>query len=121
MTTLRAGVTTLYGLALLTCAGTPTSIPLPPEGTSSLHLERVAGGFDSPLYLASPPGDTARLFVVEQPGQIQIIQHGQRLQAPFLDIRNRVSSGGERGLLSVAFHPNYATNGFLYVNYTRFG
>jgi glucose/arabinose dehydrogenase len=70
------------------------------------------------LYLTSPPGDTARLFVVEQPGQIWIIQHGQKLQAPFLDIRDRVSSGGERGLLSVAFHPNYAANGFLYVNYT---
>src|SRR5205814_1370148 len=84
------------------------------EGTISLHLQPVAGGFDAPLYLASPPGDTARLFVVEQPGQIQIIQHGLRLQAPFLDIRNRVGSGGERGMLSVAFHPNYAANGFLY-------
>src|SRR5689334_4328801 len=118
MTTWRAAGTALCGLAVLTCAGTPTSIPLPSEGSASLHLERVAAGFDSPLYLASPPGDTARLFVVEQPGQIQIIQHGQRLQAPFLDIRNRVSSGGERGLLSVAFHPSYGANGFLYVNYT---
>ena len=118
MSAWRAGVMALCGPALLTCAGTPTSIPLPPEGTASLHLQPVAGGFDAPLYLASPPGDTARLFVVEQPGQIQIIQHGLRLQAPFLDIRNRVGSGGERGLLSVAFHPNYGANGFLYVNYT---
>jgi glucose/arabinose dehydrogenase len=108
----------LSALALLTCAGTPTSIPLPPEGAGSLHLQLVASGFDQPVHLAAPPGDTARLFVVEQPGRIQIVQHGQRLTTPFLDISGRVASGGERGLLSVAFHPNYDTNGFFYVNYT---
>src|SRR5207247_11270403 len=89
MSAWRAGVMALCGLALLTCAGTPTSIPLPPEGTASLHLEPVAGGFDAPLYLASSPGDTARLFVLEQPGQIQIIQHGLLLQEPFLVLRHR--------------------------------
>jgi len=108
----------LCGLALLTCAGNPTSIVLPPEGAGSLRLELVESGFSSPVYLASPPGDTARLFVVEQAGLIQIVQHGVRLGSAFMDITDRVASGGERGLLSVAFHPDYATNGFFYVDYT---
>src|SRR5260370_1216466 len=108
----------LCGLALLSCAGNPTSIVLPPEGAGSLRLELVQSGFASPVYLASPPGDTARLFVVEQTGRIQIVQHGQLLPAAFLDIHSRLVSGGEQGLLSVAFHANYAANGFFYVNYT---
>ncbi len=108
----------LCGLALLTCAGNPTSIVLPPEGAGTLRLELVESGFASPVYLTTPPGDTARLFVVEQGGQISIIQHGVSLPTPFLDITSRVASGGERGLLSVAFHPSYAANGFFYVNYT---
>jgi glucose/arabinose dehydrogenase len=106
-------------LMFFTCAGNPTSpLPLPPEGAGTLRLELAASGFASPVYLTAPPGDTARLFVVEQAGRIQIVQHGLRLTTPFLDITGRVGSGGERGLLSVAFHPSYATNGFFYVNYT---
>ncbi len=84
----------------------------------ALKLEEVAHGLQDPLYLTSPAGDP-RLFVVEQPGRIRIIAHGKRLTAPFLDIADKVKSGGERGLLSVAFHPDYANNGFLYVNYTN--
>ena len=118
MSTKLAVAGPLCGLALLTCAGNPTSIVLPPEGAGSLRLELVQSGFASPVYLASPPGDTARLFVVEQTGRIQIVQHGQLLPAAFLDIHSRLVSGGEQGLLSVAFHPSYAANGFFYVNYT---
>jgi len=108
----------LCGLALLACAGNPTSIALPPEGAGSLRLELVKSGFSSPVYLTSPPGDTARLFVVEQTGRIQVVQHGQLLPTAFLDIHSQLVSGGEQGLLSVAFHPSYAANGFFYVNYT---
>jgi glucose/arabinose dehydrogenase len=71
----------------------------------------------NPLYLTSPPGD-ARLFIVEQPGRVRIVKGGVLLARPFLDITPKVSSGGERGLLSVAFHPGYATNGYFYVDYT---
>jgi len=67
--------------------------------------------------LTAPAGD-ARLFIVEQQGRIRIVRNGQLLARPFLDIASRASSGGERGLLSVAFHPRYAQNGYLYVNYT---
>src|SRR5688572_11632125 len=87
--------------------------PLPQE----LSVQLVAQGLNNPVHLAAPPGD-GRLFVVEQPGRIRTIQNGQLLATAFLDIRNRVTFGGEQGLLSVAFHPSYATNGFFYVNYT---
>jgi glucose/arabinose dehydrogenase len=83
----------------------------------NLQLQKVASGLAAPVYLTSPPGD-ARLFVVEQAGRIRIIENGQLLSTPFLDISSRVASGGERGLLSVAFHPQYATNGFFYVYFT---
>lgn len=94
----------------------PRSGPAPAVGTG-VALQRVAEGFDSPTHLASPPGD-ARLFVTEQPGLIRIIRDGTVLPRPFLDIRDRVGSGGERGLLSVAFDPDFARNGRFYVNYT---
>jgi glucose/arabinose dehydrogenase len=89
----------------------------PPVPAQGVRLVEVAGGFDSPVYVTSPAGD-ARLFVVEQAGRIRIVSGGQVVSAPFLDITAKVSSGGERGLLSVAFHPDYARNGFFYVNYT---
>ncbi|MGQ0848702.1 MAG: PQQ-dependent sugar dehydrogenase [Actinomycetota bacterium] len=95
--------------------GLPLIVP-PPRLTKLAALE-VGGGFEQPLFVASPPGDT-RLFVVDQPGRIWIIQGGSRLAAPFLDIRDLVRFGGEQGLLGLAFHPQYATNGRLFVNYT---
>ncbi len=83
----------------------------------ALRLENVAAGFDSPLYVTAPAGD-ARLFVVEQTGRIRIVASGTVLPVPFLDLSTRISTGGERGLLSVAFHPQYASNGFFFVNFT---
>ncbi len=59
-----------------------------------------------------------RLFIVQQGGQIRILKDGALLTAPFLDISTRVAPGGERGLLGLAFHPDYAANGYFYVNYT---
>ena len=111
-------VVPFLSLALVSCRSTPTAVELPPEGSGTLHLISVAGSYNNPLYVTAPRGDTARLFVVEQAGTIRIVQHGQLLPTPFMNITGRVGSGGERGLLSMAFHPNYATNGFLYVNYT---
>lgn len=83
----------------------------------SIALQQIASGLDEPVYLTAPPGDQ-RLFVVEQAGRIVIIRNGAVLSRAFLDIRKKVGSGWERGLLSVAFHPQYGTNGFLFVNYT---
>src|SRR5918999_6104258 len=84
----------------------------------SLRAVEVANGLANPLHLTAPAGD-ARLFVVEQPGRIRIVQGGRLLERAFLDITSKVASGGERGLLGLAFHPSYATNGFFYVYYTN--
>jgi glucose/arabinose dehydrogenase len=88
-----------------------------PAAASGLALETVAKGLESPVHLISPPGDP-RLFIVEQPGRIRIVENGKLLPTPFLDITDRVGYGGERGLLSLAFHPRYAENGRFFVNYT---
>jgi len=100
----------------MACAA--SSVPGGPDpGSVTLDTQVVATGLSSPLYLTAPPGDP-RLFVVEQPGRVRIIANGVLLTTPFLDITDRVLAGGERGLLSIAFHPNYATNGYLFVDYT---
>ena len=83
----------------------------------TLGVEQVASGLDQPVYLTAPPSDP-RLFIVEQPGRIRVVENGTLVTKPFLDIAGKVRSGGEQGLLSVAFHPQYRTNGFLFVNYT---
>ncbi|HUF26173.1 MAG TPA: PQQ-dependent sugar dehydrogenase [Gemmatimonadaceae bacterium] len=103
--------------ALGACGG--GSIAPPPLPTA-VTMREVASGLSNPLHLVSPAGDP-RLFIVEQPGRIRIVKDGVLLAAPFLDIATRVTSGGERGLLSMAFHPAYAQNGFFYVNYTGAG
>jgi glucose/arabinose dehydrogenase len=109
-------ITIIGAVALLAGVAAPGSAETFEAG-SGIRLEPVATGFNSPLYLTAPADDD-RLFVVEQPGRIRVIRDGQLLAAPFLNLASQVSSGGERGLLSVAFHPRYASNGFFYVNYT---
>lgn len=86
-----------------------------------LRLEEVVDGLERPVDLTSPEGD-ARLFIVEQPGRIRIVRDGNLLSEPFLDITERVESGGnEQGLLGLAFHPDFASNGYFYVNFTARG
>src|SRR5438034_442021 len=104
--------------ALAACAGTPPSGPPPLGETGNLQLQLVANGLGSPLYLTAPAADP-RLFIVEQAGRIRSVRAGQLVGRPFLDIGDRVASGGEEGLLGLAFHPNYASNGYFYVNYTH--
>jgi glucose/arabinose dehydrogenase len=87
------------------------------SNTVTLGVEQVAGRFNQPVYLTAPAGDP-RLFVVEQEGRIRVVENERVLDRPFLDIGSKVRSGGEQGLLSVAFHPLYQSNGFLFVNYT---
>lgn len=74
-----------------------------------------------PTYLAAPAGDSNRLFVTTQYGRVRIVRDGTTLPTPFLDIANKVSCCGERGLLSLAFHPAYAQNGYFYVAYVNLG
>ncbi len=107
-------------LLLSACASSISGVG-PPQGTAtgSIALQSFAKGLDAPLYLTYAPGQTDRLYVVEQTGRIVIVGMDGSVRAqPFLDIHSLVSSGGERGLLSVAFSPQYAQNGTFYVDYT---
>jgi len=114
----------VLALTSMMCAGPGDDAPSSGQAVTTgsrqaitLGVEEIARGLQNPVYLTAPAGD-ARLFIVEQPGRIRIVENGQLLDKPFLDITGRVGFGGERGLLSVAFHPLYRANGFLYVNYT---
>jgi glucose/arabinose dehydrogenase len=81
----------------------------------AVSLQSIGPSFDQPVFATSPPGDP-RLFVVERPGRIQVVHDGTVSQ--FLDIHTQTTNDGERGLLSMAFDPNYASNGLFYVFYT---
>lgn len=91
--------------------------PAPPTGENALRLTRVVDGLSRPVYLTAPAGDD-RLFVVEKGGRILVFAGGNLRTVPFLDISDRVSGGSEQGLLSLAFHPDYASNGEFFVDYT---
>ena len=97
---------------------TPSATNPPPEfPATTIQLELVIGGLERPTYLTHAYDN--RLFVVEQAGVVRIIENGVLLEAPFLNIRDRVNAlAFERGLLSAAFHPKYGQNGEFYVNYT---
>ncbi len=83
-----------------------------------LGTEDVANGFTNPVSVTHAGDGSNRLFVTQQGGLIKVVENGVNLATPFLDLSAIISSGGEQGLLGLAFHPNYASNGFFYVNYT---
>ena len=93
--------------------------PARPAEPARLLLEPVAAGLESPVHLAATPSEPERVYLVEQTGRIRVLENGNVRPEPFLDIRDLVVSGGEQGLLSVAFHPEYGENGRLYVDYTN--
>jgi glucose/arabinose dehydrogenase len=99
-----------------TAAACAAGTPVP--GVPTLTARLVASGLSSPLDLQAAPGDRERLYVVEQGGRILVLRSGQLQSAPFLDVSGRISSGGERGLLGLAFHPQFAANRRFFVNYT---
>ncbi|MGK5076959.1 PQQ-dependent sugar dehydrogenase [Janthinobacterium sp. HLX7-2] len=84
----------------------------------ALALQEVATGLDAPIFLTAPPGDS-RLFILERAGRIRVVQNGSLLATPFLDISALTTTSGERGLLSLAFHPQYASNGYFFLYYTN--
>jgi len=98
------------------CGGQTASGPGPGD---SAALQLVTSGLSSPDFVTTPAGDTTRLFVVEQTGAIRVVRHDSLLPTPFLDLTGHIGFGGERGLLSMAFHPSYASNGRFYVYYTN--
>jgi glucose/arabinose dehydrogenase len=86
--------------------------------SAPFRLVAVARGLSSPVYVTAAPGDK-RLFVVEQEGTIRAVRHGKVAAKPYADLRRFVTAGGEQGLLSVAFSPDFASNGKLYVYFTN--
>ena len=94
----------------------PAEDPAAPAQQRPVRLLRL-GTFNEPTYLTAPRGDRRR-FVVEREGTIRIVQRGRVLERPFLDISDRVTSGGESGLLSMAFARDYASSRRFYVYYT---
>ena len=104
-------LTVMLGLVSAASAG----VPVPPE----LELVPVASGLSTPVVVTNAGDGSNRLFIVEKLGRIRIVENGTLLATPFLDIDPIVNSGGnEMGLLGLAFHPNYPTDGYFYVNYT---
>jgi glucose/arabinose dehydrogenase len=99
---------------------TAVVLMLTPRTGYALQAVLTAGGFDQPLGIAAPPGDTGRLFVVEHTGKIKIIKlpSGVVNAIPFLDVSAELFTGNEPGLLAMAFDPNYAVNGRFYISYT---
>ena len=93
--------------------------------TSRPPAERIAlapvltQGLIQPVFIGHAGDHSDRLFIVEQPGRIRILQNGALQASTFLDIADRVDFGGEMGLLGLAFHPRFAKNGRFFVNYTR--
>ena len=95
------------------------STPSPGIGAGAAYLRGFATGFQSPLEIASAGDGSGRLFVVEKGGRIRVLHGDQILPTPFLDIGGIISSTGERGLLGLAFHPQFASNRYLFLYYTR--
>jgi glucose/arabinose dehydrogenase len=108
----RVGVVVLLGVLIATLAGSATA------AESVFRPVVVARGLDAPVQVTAPRSEARRLYVVEQRGTIRVVQRGKLRAGNFLDVRSEITSGGEQGLLGLAFDPKYATNRFIYVNYT---
>src|SRR5690242_18084611 len=81
-------------------------------------VTRVVGGLSAPLDVVDPGDGSGRLFVAEQGGRIRIVRDGALVERPFLDIHDRITTGGERGLLGITVHPGYPTDPRIFVDYT---
>ena len=106
----KAIVLVVTALFFATCASSGES--------AVIRTGKIVSGLTRPVFLTAPPGDSTRLFIVEQhTAQIKIVKGKAVLAIPFLNIDNEViNTGNERGLLGLAFHPLYETNGYFYVN-----
>ena len=109
-------ITSLYRAVALIA-----SLSVPNAAFGQIQLVPVVSGLSSPVFVGHADDSTNRLFIVEQAGVIKVLQPGETEPTTFLDIRTRILAGGERGLLGLAFHPQYVGNGRFFVFYTRAG
>jgi glucose/arabinose dehydrogenase len=105
---------------ILLCAGLATTFasantPPLPEG---LSLQPYVDGLDMPVFIAAVPGAENKQYVLEKLARIRVVENGTVLEQPVLDIGDLVSRGNEQGLLGLAFHPDFDSNGYIYINYT---
>lgn len=104
-------------------ASQPESVPVAENSSAAVNISlsaALAGAqFTQPVQVTHAGDGSGRLFVVQQDGKVMIIKNGQLLATPFLDVSNLVILGGERGLLGLAFHPDFPTTPYFYLNYTR--
>jgi len=122
----KAGMTTTQTRSFLLCtwlwaAGADAANCTEPAAGAAIpdiRLEEIASGLSNPVHITGAGDGSGRLYVVEQRGTVRVIENGKLAPDPFLDIRGKVESGGEKGLLSIAFHPKYAENGAFFVDYT---
>ncbi len=105
-------------LALATLVAAATSAAAGAGGSAAPRLVVVARGLSGPVDVVQAPGEPNRLYVVEQPGLVRVVERGRVRPTPFLDVRSLVVAGGEQGLLGLAFSPGYARDRTFYVNYT---
>lgn len=111
----RLGFWAVLLWAVLTINAFGQGVPAP----LIIRLQPYLSGLSSPVLITSAKDGTGRLFVLQQGGIIKVVQPGSNAPTDFMNITTRVLSGGERGLLGLAFHPNFATNSYFFVNYTR--
>ena len=104
--------------ATATPASTPVATPAGSIGAGAIDLETVVSGLASPVDIATTDDGTGRIYVAEQGGTVRIVDGSTLLPAPFLDIAANISSGSERGLLGIAFHPHFADDPRVFVDYT---
>ena len=104
-------------IAIGIVASRPAPVAPPPAGPEIIAVELVTDELDAPVFLTFPPDDP-RLFVIEKLGRIRIVENGVLREDSFLDVSGIVELGPEQGLLGLAFHPDYASNGRFFVYYT---
>ena len=110
------------GLAILLFLSiSDIAYPAPFQSSSPITLEPFLSGLDQPVFIGNAHDGSNRLFIVEQPGRVRVLQPGQTQPTLFLNITSRVICCGEQGLLGLAFHPQFASNRRFFVNYTRAG
>jgi glucose/arabinose dehydrogenase len=112
----RAALTLLFLQASTSCAQRVAAPPL--KVRRAVALVEVARGLDQPVALTFAPGEPDRVYIVEKSGRVRVLERGQLLPVPLVDVSAEVSRGAEQGLLGLAFHPRYAENGRLFLGYT---
>jgi len=106
---------------ILMFAAFPIAFMVSSQTSPIIALQPFVSGLSSPLLVTNAKDGTRRLFIVQQGGIIKVVQPGSNTPTDFLNITSKIVSGGERGLLGLTFHPQFATNGYFFVNYTRIG